>query len=146
MRKQPSLAKIVIIDHTASVACLTPIILWLLYLLCFNKPDIDTTDLSLQVVIAALTIYAIAVLVLRIRLFYTIFSDDMRTTAIISKVSIHRNRTRIDYVYTFQGQEYSSGNDVNDVKRVQALRLGDQVIVMVDRNHPKRAFIRDLYL
>jgi DNA-directed RNA polymerase subunit K/omega len=31
-------------------------------------------------------------------------------------------------------------------KKARQLQMGDQVAVMINRNNPKQAFIRDLYL
>jgi hypothetical protein len=52
----------------------------------------------------------------------------------------------VDYVYIHQGNRYVSSNAIHKVQQTRALRIGDQVVVMVDRNDPQRAFIRDLYI
>jgi hypothetical protein len=52
----------------------------------------------------------------------------------------------VEYVYTYQGQKYASGNAIHKVKQTQGLKIGEEVLVMIDRNNPKRAFIRDLYM
>jgi 20S proteasome alpha/beta subunit len=52
----------------------------------------------------------------------------------------------VDYVYSHQGQKYASGNAIHKVKQTLALKVGEQVVLIVDRNNPKRAFIRDLYM
>lgn len=146
MNKQPSLLKIVTIDYAALLGWLFPVVMWGIYIVLIVLDNVKTNDFTLPIIFAAITVVALAVLVWRIQVFNTVFSDGVETTATINNVSFFRDRGRVDYVYTHQGQKYASGNAIHKVKQTLALKVGEQVVLMVDRNNPKRAFIRDLYM
>lgn len=146
MNKHPSLIKITTIDYIACLAFLFPVIFWGLYIVLIILEKVTITDFILPIIFSVITIFAFVVLVWRIQVFNTVFDDGLESTATISSISFFRDRGRVDYVYSYQGQKYISGNAILKVKRTQALQIGEQVIVIVDRNNPKRAFIRDLYI
>ena len=146
MNKQPSLVKIITIDYAAFMALLFPIITWGIYMVLVVLQKVKTTDFSLLAIYTGITIVAVGVMGWRIQVFNSVFNDDIEVPAIISNVFFFRDRGRIDYVYTHQGQKYASGNTVHKVKQTRSLLVGEQVIVMLDRNNPKRAYIRNLYL
>ena len=141
-----SILKIIQTDYAAFLAILVPVVLWGLYgmLLVMGR-----TPATLQVFLTAsavITLVGVFVLVWRIQTIRALFRDGVQTAATISNIFFYRDRGRIDYGYTFEGQKYLSRNAVHKVKQIQALSVGEQVAVLVDRNNPKRACIRDLYL
>lgn len=146
MNRQPSLLKIITIDYIAFLGWLFPVVMWGMYVVLIVLGNVKINDLTLPVTFAVITVVALAILIWRIQVFNTIFSDGIETTATINNVSFFRDRGRVDYVYTYQGQKYVSGNAIHKVKQTLALKAGEQVVLMVDRNNPKRAFIRDLYV
>jgi hypothetical protein len=146
MNKQASLVRIVTIDYASLLAVLFPIILWGIYLILTVLQKVNVADFTLPAIYAGITIIAVGVLGWRIRVINSVFNDGLEISATISRVFFFRDRGRVEYVYTYQGQKYTSGNAVHKVKQTQALQVGEQVSVMIDRNNPKRAFIRDLYL
>ena len=146
MNRQPSLLKIVTIDYIAFLGWLFPIVMWGIYVALIVLGNVKINDFTLPVIFAVISVVALAILIWRIQVFNTIFSDGIETTATINNVSFFRDRGRVDYVYTYQGQKYVSGNAIHKVKHTLALKVGGQVVLMVDRNNPKRAFIRDLYM
>jgi hypothetical protein len=145
MNKQPSLIKILTIDYAAFLGWLVPVAMWGLYIGLVIFENVESDDFTLPMIFAAITIVALVVLVWRIQVFNTVFNDGIEATATISNVSFFRDRGRVDYVYTHQGQKYAGGNAILKVKQTRALQVGEQVIVVIDRNNPRRAFIRDLY-
>ncbi len=92
-----------------------------------------------------ITLASAGVLIWRIVLFRGIFTENQETQAKISQVSFFRDRGRVDFVYTYQGQRYISGIPIMKTRRTKALRVGEDVIVLVDPSCPKRAIIRKLY-
>jgi hypothetical protein len=145
MNKQPSLIKILTIDYAAFLGWLVPVAMWGLYIGLVIFENVESDDFTLPMIFAAITIVALVVLVWRIQVFNTVFNDGIEATATISNVSFFRDRGRVDYVYTHQGQKYAGGNAILKVRQTRALQVGEQVIVVIDRNNPRRAFIRDLY-
>lgn len=146
MNRQPSLLKIITIDYIAFLGWLFPVVMWGMYVVLIVLGNVKINDLTLPVTFAVITVVALAILIWRIQVFNTVFSDGIESTATINNVSFFRDRGRVDYVYTYQGQKYVSGNAIHKVKQTLALKAGEQVVLMVDRNNPKRAFIRDLYM
>lgn len=146
MNKQPSLLKIITIDYVAFLGWLFPAILWGMYIGLIILGNVKMNDIVLPIIFATITVIALAVLVWRVQIFNTVFSDGIETIATISNVSFFRDRGRVDYVYTYQGQKHASGNAIHKVKETIALNIGEQVVLVVDRNNPKRAFIRNLYM
>ena len=146
MNRQPSLLKIVTIDYIAFLGWLFPIVMWGIYVVLIFLGNVKTNDFTLPIIFAVISVVALAILMWRIQVFNTVFSDGIESTATINNVSFFRDRGRVDYVYTYQGQKYVSGNAIHKVKQTLALKAGEQVVLMVDRNNPKRAFIRDLYM
>ena len=146
MNRQPSLLKIITIDYIAFLGWLFPVVMWGIYIALIVLGNIKANDFTLPIIFAVISVVALAILMWRIQVFNTVFSDGIETTATINNVSFFRDRGRVDYVHTYQGQKYVSGNAIHKVKQTLALKVGEQVVLMVDRNNPKRAFIRDLYI
>jgi hypothetical protein len=145
MIQHPSIFKVVTTDYTAFSALIFPLAMGAFYLF-MSLTEENPVDLIVPIIFGASAVIAIIVLFWRIQLFNTIFSDGMSANATINKVWFFRDRGRINYSYRYLGQNYMSGNVVMKVKKARQLQMGDQVAVMINRNNPKQAFIRDLYL
>jgi len=146
MNKPASLIKIITVDFYAWMAFLFPILIWGVYILLLLFENISPDNTQLPIIYTGITVVAILVLIWRVLTIRAVFNHGLEIQAIISKVGFYRNRGRIEYGYTHQGQSYTSGNSVIKTKSTQKIQTDERVIVMVDRNHPKRAFIRDLYV
>jgi hypothetical protein len=146
MDKQPSIFKIIIIDYAAFTAALFPVVLWGIYLLLLVMKEIRITDITYPIIAAGFTLLSILVLIWRIRRISMIFEDGLEVTATIGNVFFFRDRGRADYTFTYNGQKYFTGNALHKVRQTGELGVGDSVTVLIDRNNPKRACIRDLYL
>ncbi len=148
MNRRPSLLRILTVDYPCFVALMVPVILVVLSLAgLFFTLDVNVwNDLKSILISAAILLVALVVLAWRVQLFNAVFDDSIQAVATISRVSFYRDRGHIGYVYSYQGQKFNGGSVVMRMKRTRALQPGQQVVVMVDRNRPKRAFIRDLYL
>src|SRR5574340_191515 len=146
MNRQISLKKVLLNDYIAFNALLWPIGLLVGYFLyyIFNEGIDNATEVLIIFILIA--ILAVVVLVWRISIFNSVFNDGLETTATIKNASFFRGRGRINYNYTFLGQEYRGGNAVMRTKLSSGYQPGDQVILLVDRSKPKRAFLRDLYM
>jgi hypothetical protein len=145
MIQHPSFFRVVSTDYTACSSLLTPFVLGAFYLY-LSLTEETPVELIVPIMFAAGAVIAVIVLFWRIQLFNTIFSDGMTATATISKIWFYRDRGRINYTYFYLGQNYTSGNVVMKVKKARQIQMGDQLTVMINRNNPKQAYIRDLYL
>lgn len=143
MNKELSLIRVIQTDYIASLSVLFPIVFWIfIVVLLVMEKEVAFLFLMIALVISVI---ALIVLLWRINIFQSIFDDGLETPAIVNDISFFRGRGHVTYVYTFQGPKYYSSNFIQKTKRAQALVAGDQVILVVDRNNPQRAFIRDLY-
>jgi len=146
MNRKPSLQKIIAVDYSAFLGYLFPVLMWGIYIVIIALGIVKTNDPTLPILFATITFIALFILIWRIQIFKAVFNSGIETTAIINHISFFRDGGRVGYVYTYQGQEYTSSNAIQKGEETLALKLGEQVILVVDRNNPKRAFIRDLYM
>lgn len=146
MNKQPSLFKIIMVDYMAFVGAIAPVSLWGVYIFLLLTKREDISNLTIPIIFGVLTVLGLILLVWRIILINNIFTDGIEANAAISRVFFFRDRGKIECVYSYLGEKYVSSNKVMKFKFTTTLRSGMEVVVMVDRNKPKRAFIRDLYL
>jgi hypothetical protein len=141
MSKSPSIIRILLVDYAVFVCAMAPIVFWSMYFIFNGKPG----KLDLPVLFGLLSIVCIMIVFWRILMINSIFNDDQQVNSIITKIYFYRDRGRIEYTYEYLGQKYSSGNAVMNCKWTKVFTIGQSVVVMVDRNHPRRAFMRDLY-
>jgi len=146
MNRKPSLQKIIAVDYSAFLGYLFPVLMWGIYIVIIALGIVKTNDPTLPILFATITFIALFILIWRIQIFKAVFNSGIETTAIINHISFFRDGGRVGYVYTYQGQEYTNSNAIQKDEQTLALKLGEQMILMVDRNNPKRAFIRDLYI
>jgi len=146
MNHQLSLKKVILTDTIAFSALLLPVVLIGGFLLLIFTGDIPDISLDLLMVFGMIGFLSIALLAWRISIFTAVYHDDTETAAKITNVLSYRGSGWIGFDYTFLGQAYKSGTPVLMTKRVRRYRIGDEVVVLVDRSKPKRAFLRDLYL
>lgn len=143
-KQKPSLMRVISNDYPSLLAALFPIVFWAFTAYFYYGGD-TSSELFLLLSIG-ITLAAAPVLIWRYRLISSVFEDGMETPGTIQSVYFFRGRGRVEYVYMFQGQKYSSGNAVNRTKYTRTLRDGQPVTVFVDPENPKRAFIKEIYL
>lgn len=144
MRPLPSPLRIIRVDYVASLGVIIPVVLWGMALLFrFLASDAGAFFLS----IAPIATAAAFVLVFwRVQFIRSIFEHGDEVPGVIVAAQFFRDRGRLEYVYTYHSEKYRSGNAVQVVKQVRYLTVGQDVAVMVDRDRPKRAFLRTVYL
>jgi hypothetical protein len=143
-QRTPSRLAIIQTDYLAFLGALFPITLMVVFgLLYLNGEEISSNFL---LVIAALSIGAVLVLFWRIREVSDLYAEGVESEAIINNTSFFRGRGRITFIYTFQGVKYSGSNLVMKNKRTDKYRVGDKVIVLVNRNQPKKSCIQEMYI
>lgn len=141
---RPSISRILWVDYGAFIGAITPLATIAVgLLLLFTQPDGLT--FAPWLMLAGVVIGG-AVLLWRYRLISSVFEEGEAVSGAITNVSFFRDRGRVEYVYTYQGQKLVSGNAVHRVRQSEALTQGQTVTVLVDRSNPKRAFVRELYL
>jgi hypothetical protein len=63
----------------------------------------------------------------------------------VVSVSFFRDRGSATYIYTVNGERYKSSNAIMRHRITTQLRQGQKVTIVVNKDNPKTAFIRDLY-
>jgi len=91
-------------------------------------------------------IIGIPLTIWRISVIQKLFERSLETPGKISGLFFSRDRGRVEFSYTFEGQNYTSGSSIMKNKRTERLLPGSQVTLMVDPQKPQNAMIRDLYL
>jgi len=143
-KQKTSLIRIISNDYPSLLAVLSPIIFWAFTAYFFYSGN-SSTELFLPLS-AGITLVAIPVLIWRYRMIASVFEDGMETLGTIQSIYFFRGRGRVEYVYSFQGQKYASGNAINRSKYTRILRDGQPVTVFVNPENPKRAFVKEIYL
>ena len=147
MVKPPSLARILSVDYLAFSVVIVPIAAWGFYLvLRLFAPD-NAGAWRHPGAPAALTGLSLLVLLWRVWLIRSVFRHGVEAPATVTRLKRMRaSRTRINYVYAYAGRERTGGNTVSSARVPVTVKPGDTVTLLVDPNHPRRAFIRELYL
>lgn len=154
--REPSIFTIMWTDYPAFLAVLFAVMAWVIYifLVGFGTP-IDPENLTPQVlqenqrlfyIALAVTLLALPVLVWRFMLIRKVIGSGKETKGKVESVFFYRDRGRVKYSYKHEGQSYSCNITLHRTRKTKAIKQGDQVILMVDPESPKRALIRDLYL
>ncbi len=142
--QRPTLFRVISTDYPSFLSALFPIVFDSFTVYFFFTGN-DSLQLFLILSIG-LTVVGIPFLVNRYRTIASVFEDGIQAKAVVTQIGFFRGRGRIDYVYTFQGQKLSSGNAINRNSRTRNLKIGQEVTVLVDRDNPKRAFVKEIYL
>ena len=149
--------KIIQVDYTALLAALFPIVIWGLYIaisylgflpgLRGHDPihDAQGAPTFFYMGIVALVI-CIPILIWRVRTIQGAFVNGVTVSGQITNIGFHRDRGRVQYSYTYEGQVYQAGNAIHKTKHTKALNSGDAITVIVDPTNPKTAYIQELYL
>jgi hypothetical protein len=139
-----SILRMIETDYISYMAVLAPVVLAGVYVFgLLTGREVTNTYLF---VMTGITLAGMFALIWRYRLFTSVFEDGQQAQATISHISFHRDRGKVEYIYTYMGESYKSSTTVHKISRVMNLQVDEKVIVMIDRNKPKRAFIKDLYL
>lgn len=142
--KRPSIFRVIQVDYLAFIASIAFTFFWIFYF--YDMLVAKNVVPNLLYWVLAVTVISIAVLVWRYVSILVFYGMGIEIKAIVNSVSFFRDRGKIAYIYTYQGQKYLSGNSVMKTKRTKMYKVGDKIDVLLDRNNPKRAVIKDLYL
>jgi len=141
---QPSLRRIIETDYIAYMCFILPVFFWIFYAGMFLFRDTSAGIIYYMSIGASLG--GVPMLLWRIWLINAIFNHGVEIAGEISDVWFYRDRGRVKYSYSIQGQPHNSRTTLHRTKRTRSLQPGDQVTLMVDQNKPGRALIRDLYM
>ncbi|RPI90216.1 MAG: hypothetical protein EHM40_18915 [Chloroflexi bacterium] len=142
--QRPSLFRVISVDYPSLLAALFPVVFWVWTAYYFYAGS-DSLQFFL-LVSSGITLVAIPFLFWRYRNIASVFEEGLESPGVIMAINFFRGRGRVDYAYTFQGQKLVSGNAINRTRLTKELRVGQAVTLVIDRNNPKRAFVKEIYL
>src|SRR4030095_7883572 len=152
-KTKPSIVRIIQSDYLALLGILVPVVSLILYIsvayfgyfpgLRGHDPiqGSDGAPLFFYLFIGGLVI-GVPLAIWRIRTIQQMFSTGIEVTGQIKDIFFHRDRGTVQYSYKYQGQEFLSGNAIMKTSQTQKLRPGDQVVLLINPEEPRRALIR----
>jgi len=144
LNEKPTLFRVVSVDYLSLLSVMFPVVFWGLSGYFYYIGD---DALQIFVILSiAFSIIGIPLLFWRYQMISSVFEDGLEAPGMITRIGFFRGRGRVDYAYSYQGQKYTSGNAISRSKHTRNLMSGQQVTVLVDRNNPKRAFVKEIYL
>ena len=99
----------------------------------------------------AISILFLVAIFFRYTRITSVFEDGIEVSGVITEVYIedwkysYRDNSHIRFTYELEGEKYQSHNGTSEGK-AQSLAVGQSVTILVDRNNPKRAFVKELFL
>jgi hypothetical protein len=139
-----SLFRMISTDYPSFLSVLFPIVFG-----GFSAYFFFTGNNALQLFLLLATgaiVLGVPYLVQRYRTLSSVFADGIEAQGTITNMFFFRGRGRVEYSYTVQGKKQTSSNAINKNSRTRSLKVGQTVTVVVDRNDPKLAFIKEIYL
>jgi len=155
-KSKPALIRIVQSDYIALLGVLLPLVFLAMYIAIAyfgyfpglrGRDPIQGTEgapLFLYGFIITLLI-GVPVVIWRFKSIQNAFLNGMEVAGKIESISFFRDRGNVVYSYEYQGKSYSGGNAIMKTARTRALAPGMEIILVVYKNDPQRALIRDLY-
>lgn len=142
--KQPSILKIIWIDYWAFISAI----------FCIIAPGIYVYDTfiaanptgNLVWILAGVLLISLLGLMLRYVSIVSLYNSGLEAKATISEVGFFRDRGYIKYIYPYEKKKYASKMRVMKNKTTLQYQIGDEVDVIVDRENPKKAIIKNLFL
>lgn len=140
---RPSLIRTGLNDYVTYVCLVFPAICCIVILANF----VFTTAGTMLLLFVLLLISFVTLLVAGIRFItiWKIFHGNQEVMGTISRIDFYRDRGRVEFEYIYQGIAYTSGLSIMKNRRTAGYQPGDEVFVLVDRNNPRKALIKDLY-
>ena len=148
----PSIRTILWTDYNAFLAVIIPIAAWLITLAWipdwrgegpvipgFLLPYVFIFDLSF-------TAICLAALAWRIRTLFSIYRSGSIIPGKIDSIDMKRDHAIVEFAYSLESDRYTARALVHRSQKLKALKAGERVVLLVDRLHPRRAILRDLYI
>lgn len=129
-------------DFTLTLAILVPFFIWVFF---FLSSILVGRSQIIFILAIAVTILSPGLLVWRLRSLRAYFKAGEEVVGKITHAYFFSDRGRLQFKYTFEGVSYSGSAAVHKNDRTTAFKEGQDILLIVDRARPKRAFMLDLY-
>ena len=144
VEKSLSLLKIIRTDYWAFLLAMFSVIFPAIYIYDYLRSGEFIPNFNLiSIGFLGLSVFG---LISRCISIITIFNSGWEVKATVSEIGFFRGRGYIKYIFPFQNGRYVGVMNVMKNKATSQFRVGDEVIVIVSRDDPKKSFIRDLFI
>lgn len=147
----PSYSKIIATDYQAFLASLVPILLFFLFLIflvvqgSLPQPLLPQAQEAIVLGFIGLTLLTVVYLLYRAWSIRRVFQRGSDVQGKVTTLHFRKMGGRVGYAYSFGQKRLTSETAVRFSAHTKALHKGDRVLLVVDHDNPKKAFIRDLY-
>jgi hypothetical protein len=129
-------------DFSLTLPMLVPFVAWVMYLLPLVIVGSSPLCLSLAVIA---TIAGPAVLAWKLAGIRRVFLEGQALTGVIRSTQFIKDRGRINYDYSYAGQDYPGTVTVHVTDRTKSFWNGQEVELVLDPAKPQQAYLRGLY-
>lgn len=92
-----------------------------------------------------ITFLEVARLVMRFRFFQKIYENGQAIRITLEDVTQRGDEISVDGQYVYETEEYFFSTTLQKTGRTKNLNVGDQVWLVIDREHPQNAYFQDLF-
>ena len=140
--------EIISADYNSNLAVSSTLVFWVayavFYLLQFMPPDFMW---RWKIMAASISIISLTFLVWRRSFFYSIYRNGVDVTGYIHLANAYvTGGSRVEYKYEYQGKKYWRGNALtHKIFFKHDYHAGDEVVLLINPENPKRAIIKEVY-
>lgn len=144
IEQRPSIFRIIWMDAAAFLSAIFAALFAAFIAYDFLRGN--TPNQTTLLMFGGIILVALGILVWRLTTIFNLFNDGQEATATITDISFYRDRGRVAYIFMFQNEKYLNSNAVMKHGKSRMLQVGEQTIVLVNRDNPKKSILKDLYL
>lgn len=144
---KPRLMRIILTDWPA-LFCLIGIPgAWIIgYVFPFVRRGAQFGAFEMLTVALPLSLVTAGFFLWRLQRIHYLFARGEQVRGYITDIRLARDRARVEFMYERSGHSYVSWTPVHQNRDVLALRIGQEVDLLVDSARPTKAIIRHLYI
>lgn len=144
---KPRLKRIVLTDWPALFCLISIPGAWVIgFAFPFARREAQFGAFEMFTVALPLSLLAAGFLLWRILRIHQLFTHGEQVRGFITHIQLARDRGRIEFLYEHDGRRHVSWTPVHQNRDVLALRIGQEVELLVDTTRPTKAIIRHLYM
>lgn len=134
------------VDYVALLCVVVPLANWGVFVaLAVGWVPADNDAARMQSFFLVLAIVSsligLPLLFWRLRVMIRLVRLGVPVSATVSHVWFSRDRGRIDFSYTYQGESFSTGVALSRTETTEGIRVGQRIEVLIDPANPKRAIV-----
>lgn len=155
--QKPRVSDIIRSDDLSKLTLIIPAAIWLLLLITVLYPympehfqrisPLNHHDTPYYLPFALImTAVSIPIFVLRVYSMMRLFANGIEVKGRVTFFWRKKDRGHIIYSYRFNDQTYEKGHALRLNRKMENLKKGDEIAIIVNKKMPKQALIRDRYI